>query len=319
MRIICEIFYIMLFVTVVGGVFTILSLAANRVMRFTLPLWFGVCGMAAYILPFLSPGLRLVPPEEQSWIEGYYVACKLWFCGMILFTALDLVRAKLAHRARSNYRVCENERVKSICAQCAGIVHLKKPPLVCFGTLDDPACVVGVLHPVIILNERIILQLTDTELSAILCHEMVHIRRGHIILGRVFDYICILNWLNPLAWIAKREFAVHCEIDCDRSALTSLEGRLTGADYARAMVRLLGLSVEQAGNACGMSALGFLLAKRRIERILHKPTRAKKIVVTSVLVLLLAMTILFSMYLSRGHFYPYPAYRGLTEYSSACG
>lgn len=319
MQIICKIFYIMLFVTVIGGVFTILSLAANRVMRFTLPLWFGICAMAAYIVPVLAPGLRLISPEDQSWIEEYYVACKVWLCGAALFTVYDIVRSAIASRARCKYRVCENERVMSICRQCAGIVKLKKVPQVCFGTLDDPACVVGILHPTIILNEQIILQLTDADLSAVLCHEMEHVRRGHIILGRIFDYICILNWPNPLAWIAKREFAVHCEIDCDRSALASLEGRLSGAEYAGAMLRLLGLSVEQAGNSGGMSALGFLIAKRRIERILHKPSIEWKIITTSALALLIAAIILFSMYLSRGHFYPYPAFQGLTEYSSNCG
>ena len=69
MQIICDTFNIILFVTAVGSVFTIVSLAADRILHFTPPLWFSICGMAAYVLPVLSPGLYLVPPEPHSWIQ----------------------------------------------------------------------------------------------------------------------------------------------------------------------------------------------------------------------------------------------------------
>lgn len=54
MQIIGDVFNIILFVSVIGGAFTILSLLANRVLRFTMPLWFSICGMAAYIIPLLD-------------------------------------------------------------------------------------------------------------------------------------------------------------------------------------------------------------------------------------------------------------------------
>lgn len=322
MQIICDFFYILLFMTTVGGVFTIVSLAANRIMRFVLPLWFVVCGMMAYIVPVPAPGLRLVSPEEHSWIPGYYLACGVWFCGVILFTIYDLARMLLAHRAIRNYQVCEEERIIAICAHCAALVHMKNGPSVYFGALEDPACVVGVLRPAIILNKEIIARLTDEELLIVLCHEATHIKRGHIIWSRIYDYICILNWLNPLVWIAKKEFAVHCEIDCDRRALACLENRTTNVAYAGAMLRLLGLSAAGNGSGVrGMSALGFLVAKRRMETILCKSGKAKKIFVPLVFALLFFLIILFSMAISRGHFYPYPAYQSLSgvEYSCIAG
>ena len=322
MQIICDLFYILLFMTTVGGAFTIVSLLANRVMRFTLPLWFSVCGMIAYIVPVLAPGLHLISPEDHSWIPEYYVACAVWFWGVILFAVYDIARMMLARRAIRSYHVCEEERIIAICDQCGKLVHLKKTPFVYFGTLNDPACVVGVLHPAIILNEEIISQLTDEELMIVLCHEATHIRREHIILGRIYDYICILNWPNPLCWIAKKEFAVHCEIDCDQRALASLENRTTGVGYAGAMVRLLGLSaVQNSSGVGGMSALGFLVAKRRMELIMCRPRKAKKIITILFLGLMLSLIILFSMSVSRGHFYPYPAYQSLSgdEYSCIIG
>lgn len=316
MQIICDLFNIILFVTVAGGVFTILSLAANRVMRLTLPLWFSVCGMAAYILPIFAPGRYLIPPEAHSWIPEYYIVCGVWFAGVIFLSVYDIVRTTLAHRAIRNYHGCDDEHINTIFMQCAGCVGIKKMPFVCFGTLNDPACVVGFLHPTVILNKAIIKQLTDEELLAVLCHEVTHIKRGHIMLARIYDYICILNWFNLLAWIAKKEFSMCCETDCDHKALICLENKLTNTDYANAMIHLLGLSVVQNGNkACGMSALGFLMAKRRLEVILYTPAKAKKIIMTMVLALLLAIILLFSMWMSWGYFYPYSAYNTLPEYS----
>ena len=317
MQIICDTFNIILFVTAVGSVFTIVSLAADRILHFTPPLWFSICGMAAYVLPVLSPGLYLVPPEPHSWIQGYYIACVVWFLGGIFLIVYDIVRLVLARRAIRNYRVCSEERLKAICVRCAGLVGIKKVPSVYFGTLEDPACVWGILHPVVILNETVIRQLTDTELMSVLCHELTHIKRGHIILERIYHYICILNWANPFVWISKKEFAMYCEIDCDHSAVTCLANNLTYRDYAESMVRLLGLCAVQSGKKSrGISALGFPAAKRRVELIMNRPAGIRKIITTSVLILLVSLTILFSMSMSRGHFYPYPVHRNQLEYSS---
>lgn len=316
MQIIGDTFNIILFVTVTGGAFTILSLLINRVFRFAVPLWFGICQMAAYIIPLLAPGLYLIPPENHSWRKGYYIACSVWFCGIIALAVCDIMKMAFARRAIRSYKVCRDKRINGICSRCVQLVGTVKTPSVCFGTLDDPACVLGVLRPVIILNETIIKQLTDTELTTVLCHEITHIKRGHLLLGRVYDYICILHWFNPFAWIAKEDFAVYCELDCDRSALASLQNEAANADYAGAMLHLLELSAARAGNkAGGMSALGFLLAKKRITMIMSRPAWAGKTVITVALAVLLAVVILFSVMLSRGYFYPYPAYDKGVEYN----
>ena len=315
MQMIGDVFNIILFVTVIGGAFTIFSLLINRVFRFAVPLWFSVCQMAAYIIPLLAPGLYLIPPEDHAWRQGYYIACSVWFCGVIVLAACDIIKTVFAYRAVRSYRVCRDKRINEICSHCVQLVGAVKTPSVRFGTLEDPACVAGVLRPVIILNEEIIRQLTDTELTAVLCHEIAHMKRGHLLLGRVYDYICMLNWFNPFAWIAKEDFAVYCELDCDRSALAALRNEAANADYASAMLRLLELSTIRAGKkAEGMSALGFLLAKKRITTIMNEPARGGKVVITAALAVLLAAVILFSVMLSRAYFYPYPAYDKGVEY-----
>lgn len=62
----------------------------------------------------------------------------------------------------------------------------------------------GLLHPAVILNKAVCKQLTDRELTAVLCHEMTHVRRKHMMLASVFDYICIIHWFNPFVWIMRQ-------------------------------------------------------------------------------------------------------------------
>lgn len=315
MQTICNLFYILLFVSLTGGIYTILSLAVNRILHFTPPLSFGICGIIAYLLPLPTPGLYLVSPKATSWIPEYCILCGIWFCGVILLLFYDTAKAVLARRGIRNCRPCEDGYIKNICARCAGLSSLKRMPLLCFGTLDDPACVVGILRPAVILNQKIIEQLTEEELTAVLCHELNHIKREHLLWGRIYDYACILNWLNPFVWIAKSEFAVHCELDCDRSTLSCLKDRLAPGDYAGTMIRLLELA-KDSRKAVGWSALGFLFTKRRIMGIMDKPTKVQKVLAACLFACVIAAVVLFSRYVSRGYFYPYPANQGLPEYNA---
>ncbi len=130
MQIIGNVFNIILFLSVIGGAFSILSLLANRLLRFSLPLWFSICGMAAYIIPLLAPDLYLIPLEEQTWRNIYYILCAIWLCGTILLFLYDTIRTILAHRAIRNYRVCDDGRITAICTHCCRLAGLKKVPLI---------------------------------------------------------------------------------------------------------------------------------------------------------------------------------------------
>lgn len=317
MRIISSAFYIILFTTAAGAVFTVLSLFVSRTLRIALPLWAGVLAMALYVLPIPAPGLSLVSPREPDWVEGYRAACAIWACGVILLALHGLFKTAFARRAMGACAICGDGRINAICAQCARMAGLKRVPAVYFGTLDDPACVAWVLRPAILLREEAVAGLTEAQLTAVLAHEVMHIRRGHMLLGKIWGCVCILNWFNPLAWVARREFDVLCETDCDKNALAILEGRVGGREYALAMLRLLELSagrVKTGGK--GLGALSFLLAKRRIALVMKGQSRLGGFAAAVVLIVAAAAVIGFSVAASRGYFYPYPAYDRGVEYGA---
>ena len=317
MQILGNIFNAVIFVSAIGSIFTVISLFVNHVLRCNLPLWFSLCGMIFFVVPFLSPDVFLISPEIQDWINGFRIASFLWACGCSVLIVHDVIRLMLAKRAIRRYQICNNERLNSIYTKCAAATTLKNVPTLYCGTLDNPICVTGVICPVIIMNERIIEQLTDNELSAVFFHELTHIKRKHALLERLYDYVCILNWMNPLSWIAKRNFSLHCETDCDFHTIKILRGKVTETEYASAIIRLLEYSTVRAakpGN--GIGALDFLLTKRRIKRITVRTSKIKNRLTAFMLAVLLALMLVFSMRFSRELFYPYPAYNTGIEYSA---
>ena len=317
MQILGNIFNAVIFVSAIGSIFTVISLFVNHVLRCNLPLWFSLCGMIFFVVPFLSPDVFLISPEIQDWINGFRIASFLWACGCSVLIVHDVIRLMLAKRAIRRYQICNNERLNSIYTKCAAATTLKNVPTLYCGTLDNPICVTGVICPVIIMNERIIEQLTDNELSAVFFHELTHVKRKHVLLERIYDYVCILNWMNPFSWIAKGNFSLHCETDCDFHTLKMLRGKVAEAEYASAIIRLLEYSTVRAakpGN--GIGALDFLLTKRRIKRITVRTSKIKNRLTAFMLAVLLALMLVFSMRFSRELFYPYPAYNTGIEYSA---
>lgn len=316
MQIINNAFYIVLFTTLVGAIFTILALLFNRVFRIVLPLWFGTFGMLLYIFPIIAPRLFLVSPEVQIWIKEYQIASAIWICGIILLTLYNLLKIIFAHWAMDGYQICNDERINTICAQCTKMAGLKNIPTIYFGTLDDPACVIGVLRPAIILNEKIIIGLTETQLMAVLGHEVMHIKRRHMVLDKIYDCICVLNWFNPLVWVAKKEFDALCETDCDKSTLVTLNGKISDKEYALTMLCLLELSTmggSISGNRLGVT--GFLLSRRRIVLVMSRQSKLWRTISKIALIMVVVAIICFSIMVSRGYFYPYPAYNVGIEYS----
>lgn len=270
-----------------------------------------------FLRPFLSPDVFLISPETQEWLNGFYTACWVWVCGCGILFVYDTIRSIMAKRALKGYQICNTERLNALCLQCAEIVGLKKVPALYWGTLDNPICVTGAIRPAIIMSKTVIEKLTDGELSAVFIHELTHIKRKHILLERIYDYVCILNWLNPFAWIAKGDFSLHCETDCDCNALKFSQGKVTATEYAAAIIRLLELSTVQATKpGKGIGALSFVLAKRRIKRITTRTSKIRDRMITIILAVSLILTVAFSVQFSREHFYPYPAYHTGTEYGA---
>ena len=262
----------------------------------------------------LSPQVRLFSPQPEQRLPAFHMAALVWAMGCVLFLAYRVTRLLLAGKSLRRRPPCQNQRLLGLTAQCAQSLGRKRTPPLLETPLDAPISVAGALRPVLLVDTATLSQLTDVQLQAVLTHELTHIRCHHLLLQRVYDVACAVHWFNPLAWLCREDFALHCETDCDTHTLRSLTGSVTSGEYARAILRLLELSAcREAKAAQGLGALTFLHTKRRLGRILAKPAPWKKRLLAAGLAGLLVLALAFSAEFSRQHFYPYPAYSVGTE------
>jgi len=89
---------------------------------------------------------------------------------------------------------------------------------------------IRILVPSVFLAE-----LDETQLRALLAHELAHVRRrDHLV--RVVEWVaCSVWWWNPVVWWARRELRSAEESSCDILAVSAMEA--TRGGYARSLLR----------------------------------------------------------------------------------
>ena len=312
-----DLFFVVVYLSVIGGLFGVASLFVSHIFGRVRGLWLPLCGMALYLLPVLSPEVWLFSPEPEQRMDGFVLAGRVWAAGCLLFLAYRLMRLFLAGKTIRRYPPCTDRRIIDMAAQCAHAQKMKRPPRLLETALDAPASVAGVMRPVILVNTDGLSGLTDRQLRIVLTHELTHIKRGHLLFQRIFDFVCVLHWFNPLVWLSRKDFALHCETDCDEHALRGLIGTVAGEEYARTILRLLELSaLRSEKSAQGMGALAFVHTRQRMKRILRRSARWRERLLAGCLALLLVLAAAFSLWFSRQHFYPYPAYSVGVEFGA---
>lgn len=82
-------------------------------------------------------------------------------------------------------------------------------------SVSSPALVV-MKRPFILLGET---ELTHQELYLILKHELMHLKRKHVLYKRIGLLARTIYWYNPFMSLFVQFFCDYCELDCDRMVL----------------------------------------------------------------------------------------------------
>jgi len=126
--------------------------------------------------------------------------------------------------------------------------------------------VVGVRRPVILLPREVLARLNDSEMRAVLMHELNHIARGDAIVNLLQGVLGSLYFFHPLVWWANASLRRLREEACDEQTVAALDGERR--TYGEALVKV----TEIFGYASPPLALGVLESKsparKRLGRIL---------------------------------------------------
>ncbi len=102
--------------------------------------------------------------------------------------------------------------------------------------------VCGLWKPALILPESLALQLPRKEISALLSHEMAHLKRHDLVWCVSWRWMKAICWFHPLAWPVPAAHNLACEQEADRMAAGRMEDKYSyAALLARLALRVLAL------------------------------------------------------------------------------
>jgi TonB family protein len=111
--------------------------------------------------------------------------------------------------------------------------------------------VARVRRPVVMVPEAIAEQLNDSELEAIMLHELVHVQRRDNLIGNLQMVLLSLLWFHPLVWFISRKLISEREEACDERVLAVLGAPET---YASSILKVVRFSF--GWNVAGVSGIG---------------------------------------------------------------
>jgi bla regulator protein BlaR1 len=135
-------------------------------------------------------------------------------------------------------------------------------PVLCSEELIEPG-IFGVFRPVLLMPEGIVERLTAEQLSAIVAHEMCHVRRRDNLTFTLHMIVEGLFWFYPLVWWIGARLLEERERACDEAVV---QAGNQAEIYAEGILKVCKFYVE-APVACAAGVTGSDL-KKRIVRII---------------------------------------------------
>lgn len=128
------------------------------------------------------------------------------------------------------------EPARTIIQQCQETIGVSRVRILCSAVVPVPITV-GVLHPLIILPERLLREVDRELLTSAIGHELVHVARRDYLANLIYEFIYLPLSFHPAAALVRRRIKQTRELCCDESVATKL---LRPEVYARSLVRLIG-------------------------------------------------------------------------------
>ena len=228
-------------------------------------------GMTALVMPASAPGPGLAG-SGAPWSAALHLPRGLSFvltAAYLLFFAWRLALAWRAWRSACAIRTTAatmplSEEWGRVAERCRAAFELVPIKITSSPKLRVPAAI-GARSPIIALPEGLLARLSIEELTAIVGHEMAHIRRRDIGLNLVYELLYLPLSFHPAAAFLKRRVSISREQACDDLVVARL---MPPQMYARSLVRIAGRISKAREIAYGVAACDERSLESRIQRLL---------------------------------------------------
>jgi beta-lactamase regulating signal transducer with metallopeptidase domain len=215
---------------------------------------------------------RTAPPavgtRSESWLSRAVFSwprllALIWFVGCG-WEAIRLLRLQRHLRRVVRRAAVASAPVQTLAWQIQNELQIARPVRVRVSDAISSPCLCGVREPVILIPLRMAEDLSPSELSALLTHELAHERRHDVGWCIAWRLMRALSWFHPLVWRIPDAHVLACEEEADRIAAQRV---YEGNGYARvlAQIALRVLQVPPQKTPFALSATSHLA--RRLHRL----------------------------------------------------
>ncbi len=215
----------------------------------------------------LPAPISALPAARRVSLRAFLVTLYALGIGFQLFALVGSLR-----RVRRTMRACQPIANAEIGVQVGEIARrMRVSPLPRLLQSEGGApFLVGIFRPAIAVP-RALLEAQNSDLSAVLSHEMAHLQRRDLVWNALLWGIETVLWFHPLTWIARRFLALETECACDEMVLSST--RITPQSYGALLLNTM--NTQQTPLTAGV-ADGFFALKTRLIRLNQAPRRPRR-------------------------------------------
>ncbi len=214
-----------------------------------------------------------------AWYEAVFA---LWISGITVFTIYHINQHRLLLRMVERWSVEYSnleglELLKNVQESMRISRHVQLR--ICPG-IPCPM-LIGFVRPVILLPS---VNISDQELLFILKHELIHFKRGDLVLKMLVFAATAIHWFNPLVYRMAREINLQCEISCDEEVIKQATIQVR-QQYVETLINIM----KKQSNAQSVFITSFsdrrLSMKKRIHSIMDSRRKQKGFALLTIIVL----------------------------------
>lgn len=210
-----------------------------------------------------------VQPEERTGFDLSIVWQAVSIC-YFLFLSYRLFRLLRTWRRTARLRhLVKNEKlpplISTVAERCCAALQINAVPIL-FSAETAAPFAFGAGKPIIILPENFTGITSEKTLTAVLGHELAHIRRRDYGWNLIYEFLSLAVSFHPAVTIMKRNINQTREMACDELVAECL---LNPLDYARSLVQIAGFITPSSHNAITLGVFNADILEKRIMKLIE--------------------------------------------------
>jgi len=214
-----------------------------------------------------STNNEILTENKTSWIlvfKNYYkrhlpLLVTIWFLGILFLQLRFLGQLAYVQRLRHYGTQILPEEWKDKIEELEGKLRIQKKVGYFTSLRIQSPMVIGWLKPVVLLPKQLLHSLSETEIYAVLAHELAHIRREDFIVNLVQTFLCNLFFFHPGVWWMSHRIDDEREHCCDDLAIAASGPAIS---YAKTLINVSELNLRMIENPSLAMALSGKTKKR---------------------------------------------------------